>query len=94
MRVRKAPLAKYVVSPAALMTAKYLEKTFGTPYEIGYPLVDELVPDVDYTGKEVLIVHQQVIANLFEKNVEETGAKRRVHDCKLVYDEKRAFGRW
>lgn len=47
-----------VVSPAALMTAKYLEKTFGTPYEIHYPLVDELIPDVDYTGKEVLIVHQ------------------------------------
>ena len=44
-----------VVSPAALMTAKYLEKTFGTPYEIHYPLVDELIPDVDYTGKEVLI---------------------------------------
>ena len=31
-----------VVSPAALATAKYLEKTFGTPYEIYYPLVEDL----------------------------------------------------
>lgn len=30
-----------VVSPAALEAAKYLERTYGTPYEIGYPLVDE-----------------------------------------------------
>ena len=64
-----------VVSPAALMTAKYLEKTFGTPYEIHYPLVDELIPDVDYTGKEVLIVHQQVIANSIRKELLK-GAKR------------------
>lgn len=26
-------------------------KTFGTPYEVGYPLAEELVPDMDYTGK-------------------------------------------
>ena len=30
-----------VVSPAALEAAKYLERTYGTPYETGYPLVDE-----------------------------------------------------
>ena len=58
------------------MTAKYLEKTFGTPYEIHYPLVDELIPDVDYTGKEVLIVHQQVIANSIRKELLKKGAKR------------------
>ena len=50
-----------VVSPAALMTAKYLEKTFGTPYEIHYPLVDELIPDVDYTGKEVDVYKRQAM---------------------------------
>ena len=32
-----------VVSPAALEAAKYLERTYGTPYEVGYPLVDELI---------------------------------------------------
>ena len=47
-----------VVSPAALEAAKYLERTYGTPYETGYPLVDELVYDMDYHGKKVLIVQQ------------------------------------
>ena len=65
-----------VVSPAALEAAKYLERTYGTPYETGYPLVDELIPDVDYTGKEVLIVHQQVIANSIRKELLKKGAKR------------------
>lgn len=41
-----------VVAPAALEAAKYLERTYGTPYEIGYPLVDELVSDLDYSGKK------------------------------------------
>lgn len=52
-----------VVSPAGLKAAKYLEKTFGTPYETGYPLAESIVPDLDFAGKNVLIVHQQVIAN-------------------------------
>ena len=44
-----------VVSPAALAAAKYLEKTFGTPYEVTYPIVKELVPDMDYRRKKILI---------------------------------------
>lgn len=64
-----------VVSPAALMTAKYLEKTFGTPYEIHYPLVDELIPDVDYTGKKILVVHQQVIADSIRRELKARGAE-------------------
>lgn len=52
-----------VVSPAALKAAKYLEKTFGTPYTVGYPLVESMIPDMDYSAKKVLVVHQQVIAN-------------------------------
>lgn len=50
-----------VVSPAAIKAAQYLERTYGTPYEMGYPLVDELVCDMDYHGKKILIVQQQVI---------------------------------
>ena len=65
-----------VVSPAALEAAKYLERTYGTPYETGYPLVDELVYDMDYHGKKVLIVHQQVIANSIRKELLKKGAKR------------------
>lgn len=64
-----------VVSPAALMTAKYLEKTFGTPYEIHYPLVEKLIPELDYSGKRVLVVHQQVIADSIRKKLMEKGAK-------------------
>ena len=58
-----------VVSPAALKTAKYLEQTFGTPYEVGYPIVEELVPKLDYQGKKILIVHQQVIGNAIRAEI-------------------------
>lgn len=64
-----------VVSPAALATAKYLEKTFRTPYEIYYPLVEDLLPDMDYTGKRILVVHQQVIADSIRKVLLERGAE-------------------
>lgn len=58
-----------VVAPAALETAKYLEKEFGTPYEVGYPFVDELIPELDYTWKKILIIHQQVIANAIRQEI-------------------------
>ena len=63
-----------VVAPAALKTAQYLEKTFGTPYEVGYPLVEELFPDMDYTGKKILVVHQQVMADSIRKEFRKKGA--------------------
>ena len=70
--VRNASLAakNVVVSPAALKAAQYLQKKFGTPYEIAYPLVSELVPEVNYQGKKILIVQQQVIANAVRKEIE------------------------
>lgn len=58
-----------VVSAAALEVAKYLEKTFGTPYEIGYPAAGELVPNLDYQGKEILVVHQQVMAEAIRQEI-------------------------
>ena len=58
-----------VVAPAALETAKYLEKEFGTPYEVGYPFVDELIPELDYDRKKILIIHQQVIANAIRQEI-------------------------
>ena len=58
-----------VVSPAALETAKYLEKEFGTPYEVGYPFADEWIPELDYVGKKILIIHQQVIANAIRQEI-------------------------
>lgn len=62
-----------VVSPAALECARYLEKTFGTPYEVGYPLVEELVPDMEYAGKKILIVQQQVMAGSIREELRKRG---------------------
>ena len=64
-----------VVSPAAIATAQYLEKTFGTPYEIAYPLVEELLPKMDYTNKKILVVHQQVIADSVRRELQNRGAE-------------------
>lgn len=58
-----------VVAPAALETAKYLEKEFGTPYEVGYPFVDELIPELGYERKKILVIHQQVIANAIRQEI-------------------------
>lgn len=58
-----------VVAPAALETAKYLEKEFSTPYEVGYPFVDELIPELGYERKKILIIHQQVIANAIRQEI-------------------------
>lgn len=79
--VRNASLAakNVVVSPAALKAVQYLQKKFGTPYEIAYPLASELVPEVNYQGKKILIVQQQVIANAVRKEIEKrTGEKEAI----------------
>ena len=75
--IKKASSASknIVVSPAALVAAQYLEKTFGTPYEISYPLAGELIPEMDYTGKKILVVHQQVIADSIRRELKARGAE-------------------
>ena len=74
--VKQAASVEYnlVVSPSALETAKYLQKQFGTPYRVGYPLVETMLPELDYTGKRVLIVHQQVLANALREELRARGA--------------------
>ena len=67
-----------VVSPAALECARYLEKTFGTPYEVGYPLVEELVPDMEYAGKKILIVQQQVMAGSIRVELRKRGGDGKI----------------
>ena len=76
LEVKKASSVEknIVVSPAALECARYLEKTFGTPYEVGYPLVEELVPDMEYAGKKILIVQQQVMAGSIREELQKRGA--------------------
>jgi len=75
--IKKASSASknIVVSPAALVAAQYLEKIFGTPYEISYPLAGELIPEMDYTGKKILVVHQQVIADSIRRELKARGAE-------------------
>ena len=67
-----------VVSPAALECARYLEKTFGTPSEVGYPLVEELVPDMEYAGKKILIVQQQVMAGSIRAELRKRGGDGKI----------------
>ena len=67
-----------VVSPAALECARYLEKTFGTPYEVGYLLVEELVPDMEYAGKKILIVQQQVMAGSIRAELRKRGGDGKI----------------
>jgi nitrogenase molybdenum-iron protein alpha/beta subunit len=69
--IKKAGSADFnlVLSPAAIPAAKYLERTFGTPYKCEYPL--ETIPGWDDIKGEIsekkdariLIIHQQVLAN-------------------------------
>ena len=55
----------FVASPAGLRAAKYLEKRFGTPYEIRFPFLSEAVKErllgVEHLSeKHILIAAQQV----------------------------------
>ena len=65
--VRAASAAKknIVVSPAGLATAKYLQKMFGTPYEVQCPWLPEQVLDAlpALAEKKTLVIHQQFAAN-------------------------------
>lgn len=74
--VKKASSSEYnlVVSPAGLAGARYLKEKFGTPYVVDYLLAGELIPDTDYVGKRILVVHQQVIANAIRKELRDRGA--------------------
>jgi len=54
-----------VVAPAGLAAAQYLQKTFGTPYEVRCtwlpPQVLDALPAL--AGKKTLVIHQQFAAN-------------------------------
>lgn len=74
--LKKASSAKknIVISPSGLAAAKYLEDSFGTPYEIINPLAFSYVPDVDVKGKKILIMQQQVSAHTLKKSLLKRGA--------------------
>ena len=62
------------VSPAGLEAARLLEERFGTPWEADDPLAAALVPEEDFTGARVLVVHQQVRANAMRRALRARGA--------------------
>lgn len=65
-------LKNVVVSPAGLKAAKYLKERFGTPYEVTYPLVSDILQEEQFQnlkGKKVLVIHQQVIANSIRSEI-------------------------
>lgn len=75
-RIRTAAGAQknLVVAPAGLKAAQYLQETFGTPYEVENPLALSLLPELDYTGKKILVVHQQAAANTLRRELERRGS--------------------
>ena len=54
-----------VVSPAGLAAAKYLQKTFGTPFVVRCPWLPPQVLNAlpSVAGKKTLVIHQQFAAN-------------------------------
>lgn len=69
----------YVVSPSGLKPARYLQKTFGIPYETGFlfPPVSKTSPFAQAEGK-TLILHQQILGNSLREAMERgsTGASQ------------------
>lgn len=74
LRTAGAAERNLVVSPAGLRAAQWLERRFGTPYDVDYPLVDTLIPHIAWTGRRVLVVHQQVAANAIRTRLLGRGA--------------------
>lgn len=65
VRAASAAAKNIVVSPAGLAAAKYLQKAFGTPYEVRCPWLPTQVLDAlpCLAGKKTLVIHQQFAAN-------------------------------
>ncbi len=74
--VRRAGAAErsLVVSPSGLAPARWLERRFGVPYDVGYPLARDLVPERSWEGARVLVVHQQVAADAIRRVLLARGA--------------------
>ncbi|MDO4490057.1 MAG: nitrogenase component 1 [Lachnospiraceae bacterium] len=83
-RVKTAGKARknLVAAPSGVAAARYLEKRFGTPYEIWDPLAEEILEGLlrqlpqgeNCQGKNILIVSQQVSAVTMRKLLLEKGA--------------------
>ena len=79
-RMRQAE-QNYVVSPAGIAAAKYLEQAFGTPYVVTFPADPGILLEEDprealsllRPDARILVVHQQVLANAIRRMLRESG---------------------
>lgn len=71
--IKKAGRVKknIVIAPSGLKAAKYLKKTFGTPYECAYPILDQSLKEqvANMQGKKILVIQQQVMANAIREEI-------------------------
>lgn len=66
-----------VLAPSGLATARLLQERFGTPYEFANgagPLFGPHAPAVEVSGKRVLVVQQQIVANAWRRELLGRGA--------------------
>ena len=61
-----------VTAPCGLRAAQYLERTFGTPYEIAVPGIYEHLnlDELDLQDKKVLIIHQVFAAEALKNELQ------------------------
>lgn len=69
-----------VVSPAGLKCAKYLERTFGTPYECYAAAAADDLQLPDLNNKKVLVVHQNFAAQEIKRVITQQNPAAEV-DC-------------
>ena len=75
----------FVLSPAGAAAAKWLEERYGTPWEYWIPDAERIRTRFDggffssaaqtLSGKKVLIIHQQVLADALRHSLEENGVQ-------------------
>lgn len=61
-----------VIAPSGIKAAKLLNERFGTPFEVGYPCVED-IPDIN--GSRVLVIHQQFYANALRRKLRKQGCE-------------------
>lgn len=94
IRAASAAAKNIVVSPAGLAAAKYLKKTFGTPYEVRCPWLPESVLDAlpALAGEKTLVIHQQFAANAVRDAILKLDSSSRV-DVASWFDMEPEFMR-
>ena len=90
----------YVVSPAGIAAAKYMEERFRIPWEVSFPadpmiILDENACDEasEYgSDTDILVVHQQVLSGAVRGSLEKAGVKGRI-TCATWFDYKQELAR-